>query len=89
MKKADETENYLTEKNIFQFTHGVIYKHFPPVPPENSLIFRENIYIQYADAKFASWDDISVPFNREEVTEFLSSTLKEEDCSIYEAEKTV
>jgi hypothetical protein len=89
MKKADETENYLTEKNIFQFTHGVIYKHFPPVPPENSLIFRENIYIQYADAKFALWDDISVPFNREEVTEFLSSTLKEEDCSIYEAEKTV
>ena len=87
MGKADETENYVTEKNIFQFTYGIIYKHSPEIAPEGSLIFRDNTYIQYAGEQFALWDNKEIPFTEEAVSDFLKNTLKEESYSIFEAEK--
>ena len=78
-KRADETENYLTEKNIFQFTRGTIYRHTPPLEPEGALIFRENVYIQYATERFALWDNGEIPFTRDDVATFATDVLKEED----------
>ena len=78
-KRADETENYLTEKNIFQFTRGTIYRHTPPLEPEGALSFRENVYIQYAGERFAVWDEKEIPFTRDDVATFATDVLKEED----------
>ena len=77
-KRADETENYLTEKNIFQFTRGTIYRHTPPLEPEGALSFRENVYIQYAGERFAVWDEKEIPFTKDHVEPFIKEILKEE-----------
>ena len=88
MKKADETENYLTEKNIFQFTRGIIYKHIPPITPEGALIFKNNVYIQYARERFALWDEKEIPFTREDTAAFADNVLKEEGGTYIEVPYT-
>ena len=86
-KRADETENYVTEKNIFQYTRGIIYRHTPPLEEEGALIFRENTYIQHSGQKFAVWGENEIPFTQKDVTAFLTDTLKEENFSVYEVPK--
>ena len=86
LSHSDELENYRTERNIFQFTRGYIYKHFPPVAPDGGLIFKDNIYIQYSGENFASWGDLTVPFVRKDAEHFLERILKETGYILFEAD---
>ncbi len=78
---AQQTEDYRTENNIFEFSSGYIYHHSYYPEAEGSLIFRGNTYIQNRDGKFALWGkDNTIPFSGAEA--FLDSVLKEEDYTL-------
>lgn len=69
---ADETKNYRTENNIFQYSTGYIYRHSHFIEPKGALIFRGNTYIQYADERFALWGtDNVIPMS--EAADFLDT----------------
>ena len=86
IRRADVTENYVTENNIFETAGGFIYNHTPPLEPEGSLIFRGNTYIQRAGGNFAEWGGELIPFTEEAVTHFLNDTLHEKGYTLLAAE---
>lgn len=51
---ADETRNYVTENNIFQFSRGYIVRVGGRKHDPSGFLFRHNTYIQYEDGWF-SW----------------------------------
>ena len=84
--RADVTENYVTENNIFETAGGFVYSHTPPLEPEGSLIFRGNTYIQREGGNFAEWGGELIPFTEEAVTRFLDDTLHEKGCTLLATE---
>ena len=82
IRRADVTENYVTENNIFETAGGFIYNHTPPLEPEGCLTFRGNTYIQHAGGNFAEWGGELVPFTEEAAAHFLDGTLHEKDYTL-------
>ena len=80
---ADETSNYRTENNIFQFSEGYIISHNKEPEPEGCLSFRGNTYIQKSGHKFARWSGKEIPAEKAAVEEFLNNVLHETDYHLF------
>jgi hypothetical protein len=80
--RADKTENYRTENNIFQFSEGFILSHKPELEPDGALTFKGNTYIQKSGQMFAEWGDATIPAEPGAIENFLKNTLKEKDFKL-------
>ena len=81
--RAEETSNYRTEKNIFQFSEGFIISHTGEIEPDGYLTFRGNTYIQKTGRKFARWGKMEIPMEKSAVEAFLSEVLHEKDYRLF------
>jgi len=79
---AEETRNYRTENNIFQFSEGYILNHPHPLEPAGSLFFKGNTYIQWSDGMLAKWGNDVIPFEEGKASRFLKEVIGEENVKL-------
>jgi len=60
---ADETSNYVTENNVFQFSNGYIVFVYGKKHDLSGFIFRHNTYIQYEDDGISWIRGVKTPFS--------------------------
>jgi hypothetical protein len=86
---ADETSDYVTENNIFQFCTGAIICIFGEETVPRGFIFRNNTYIQKEGGTFAQHRFFSgkttqqLLFSGTEPEKYLKQTLKEEGATLF------
>jgi len=85
---ADETRDYLTENNIFEFSEGKIIRVFGEKTAPAGFTFRHNTYIQKAGGLFVDFSMGAQVRNRvfhsgAEPETYLKTMFQEDDAELF------